>query len=166
MPILLRTVRQNRWIKADAEPFLHVNDVPADPLPDLNTQSNLLSVWEVAPDRSNLERIVRAVALTRHEIANMGYVLFDSAVLPAAGIETVNNIGGTPDEGANAWHRDLVVSGRRLVELTKAIFEHGESGAVLKVRLRQLVEDGIERNELPEKCREKLKGGDGKRASA
>ena len=56
--LLLRTVRQNRWLKGEAEPFLAADDVPADPVGDLLTQQNLLSVWEVAPDRSNIERIV------------------------------------------------------------------------------------------------------------
>jgi hypothetical protein len=156
MPLLLRTVRQNRWLKEEAAPFLAADDVPADPVGDLRTQQNLLSVWEVAEDRSNIERIVRAVALGGDNIGHMGYVLFDSALLPDVGIETVQNRGGSPDEAANPWHRDLVMSGRKLVTLTKVILEHGESGTVLKVRLRQLVEEGIRDKEIPEKCRAKL----------
>lgn len=156
MPLLLRTVRQNRWLKDDAAPFLANDDVPADPFCDLQTRENLLSVWEVAQDRSNIERIVRAVAIGRHEIANMGYVVFDSGLLPAAGIEVRENQGESPDNGANAWHRDLVVSGNKLVALTKAILRHGESGAVLKLRLRQLIEEGIRDGQIPERTRAKL----------
>ena len=139
MPLLLRTVRQNRWLKEEAAPFLAIDDVPADPVCDLQTKQNLLSVWEVAQDHSNIERIVRAVAIGRHAIATMGYVVFDSGLLLAAGIEIRENKGGSLDEGANAGHRDLVVSGNKLVALTKAILRHGESGAVLKARLRQFV---------------------------
>jgi hypothetical protein len=156
MPLFLRTVRQNRWLRDEAAPFLAADDVPADPLGDLLTQQNFLSVWEVAPDRSNIERIVRAVALGRHELANMGYVLFDSALLPEAGIESLENRGDSPDEGANPWHRDLRVSGKKLVALTKAILQGGESGTVLKLRLRQLVEEGVQNSEIPEKYRAKL----------
>lgn len=156
MSLLLRTVRQNRWLKDDAAPFLAVEDVPADPVCDLLTQQNLLSVWEVAQDRSNIERIVRAVAIGRHEIADMGYVVFDSEFLPAAGIEIVENKGESLDEGANAWHRDLVLSGNKLIALVKAILRHGQSGAVLKLRLRQLVEEGIRDGQIPEKLRTKL----------
>ena len=151
MPLFLRTIRQNRWLKAEAAPFLAVDDVPADSVCDLSTQQNLLSVWEVAADRSNIERIVRAVAIGRDRIDNIGYMLFDSALLPPADIETVENQGNSPDEGANPWHRDLVVSGKKLVAFTKAVLQHGESGTVLKVRLRQLVEQGIKDKELPEK---------------
>lgn len=156
MPLLLRTVRQNRWLKDAAAPFLANDDVPADPVCDLGTQQNLLSVWEVAQDRSNIERIVRAVAIGRDKIASMGYVVFDSGLLPAAGIEIRENRGTTLDEGANAWHRDLVVSGNKLVALTKAILRHGESGTVLKKNLWQLVYEGIRDGQLPEKLRKKL----------
>lgn len=156
MPLLLRTVRQNRWFKEAAAPFLAIDDVPADPVCDLLTQQNLLSVWQVAQDRSNIERIVRAVAIGRDKIADMGYVVFDLGLLPAASIEIRENKGESLDEGANAWHRDLVVSGNKLVALTKAILQHGESGAVLKVRLRQLVQDGIRDGQIPERMRAKL----------
>lgn len=93
MPLLLRTVRQNRWLKEPAAPFLALDDVPADPVGDLLTQQNLLSVWEVAENRSNIERIVRAVAIGRNEIADMGYVVFDSGLLSDAGIDVRHNKG-------------------------------------------------------------------------
>jgi hypothetical protein len=157
MPLLLRTVKQHRWHKEAAAPFLANDDVPADPVQDLRTTKNLLSVYEVAPDGPNIERIVRAVAIGGDNIANMGYVVFDSGLLPAASIEIRESKGTTPDEGANAWHRDLVVSGNKLVALTKAILRHGESGAVLTVRLRQLVADGIRDGQIPEKLRKKFR---------
>jgi hypothetical protein len=152
MPIFLRTVRENRWYKSEAAPWLERGDVPADPLGDLATSQNRLSVWEVAADRSNLERIVRAVAIGRQHLADTGYVLFDSHLLTAAEITTREEIGTTLDEGANAWHRDLAeLSGNRLVALTKAILQNGESGTILKKRLRELVDEGIRQKQLPEK---------------
>ena len=156
MPLLLRTVRQNRWLKAEAEPFLTIDDVPADPFGDLQTLENLLSVWEVAPDRSNIERIVRAVAIGRQKITDMGWVVFDSRLLAGAGIEIRENKGTSFDEEANAWHRDLILSGNKLVVLTRAILRHGESGTVLKKNLRQLVDEGIRDGQIPEKLRAKL----------
>lgn len=159
MPLLLRTVRENRWHKSEAAPWLERGDVPADPLGDLATSQNRLSVWEVAADRSNVERIVRAVAVGRNSLADMGYVLFNSELLAAAEIGTATEAGTTLDEGANAWHRDLVeLSGNKLVTLTKAILENGESGTILKKRLRELVEQGIREKQLPEKLRSKLTG--------
>lgn len=157
MPLLLHTVRENRWYKSEAAPWLAIGDVPADPLGDLKTTQNCLSVWEVLDDRSNVERIVRAVAVGRHEIADMGYVLFDAALLPTIDIKTQTEKGTTPDEGANAWHFNLVdLSGKKLVGLTRMILEGGESGTVLKKRLNELAEAGIQQKELPEKLRSKL----------
>jgi hypothetical protein len=161
MPLLLHTVREHRWYKADAAPFLAVDDVPADSVCDLSPSENLLSVWEVAEDRSNIERIVRAVAAGRGNLSNMGYVLFDSAHLPAVGIEAVPNKGKSPDDGANPWHRDLVVSGKKVVALTRIILqteiEGGNSGTILKARLKELIAQGIQNGELPESVKKLLK---------
>jgi hypothetical protein len=156
MPLLLRTVRQNRWFKHEAEPFLSNDDVPADPIGDLNTTGNLLSVWVLSEDKSNLERVVRAVAVGKEKISDTGYVVFDSAVLMEAGIELQDNKGATPDSDANDWHRDLVLSGNKIVALTKAILRHGESGSILKHRLRELVKEGIAQGQLPSKLDKKL----------
>jgi hypothetical protein len=157
MPLLLRNVRENRWYKARAAAWLEKGDIPADPLGDLATTDNCLSVWEVADDRSNVERIMRALAVNRQKIDNMGYVLFDSDLLTTAGIDTLEENGATPDEEANSWHRDLVdLSGNKLIALTRLILETGETGTVLKKRLEDLVAEGIRQNQLPERCRTKL----------
>ena len=157
MPLLLRTVRQNRWYKDQASAWLEKADVPADPIGDLSTSQNRLSVWLVAADRSNIERIVRAVAVTRDKIESTGYVLFDSALLSDVGTSAETVPGKTPDEAANDWHRDLVdLSGNKLVALTRAILTNGESDTILKKRLRELVLSGIQQKELPEKLQSKL----------
>jgi hypothetical protein len=156
MPLLLRTVRLNRWLKQAAESYLAVNDVPADPFGDLPTTENLLSVWELAEDRSNLERIVRAVAIGKHKIDHTGYVIFDSESLASFGIEILSNKGTTADVDANQWHRDLLLSGNKLLALVDAILRHGDSGTLLKKRLQELVETGIQNGELPDKLRKLL----------
>jgi hypothetical protein len=159
--LLLRTVREHRWYKEDARPFLEAGDVPADPIQDLNTQGHLLSVWQVADDRSNLERIVRAVAAGRGTLADMGWILFDSRRVIEAGIDVVPNIGESPDDGVNPLHRDLSLSGQKLVALTRIILETeidgGNSGTILKHRMRELVQAGVDNRELPERCRKLLK---------
>ena len=157
MPLLLHTVRQARWLKEPAAEWLRSGDVPADAVSDLRTTDNKLSVWEVAEDRSNLERIVRAIAVGRHEIASTGYIIFDSALLTEVGIDSMREKGATQDATANEWHRDLVqLSGNKLVALTRGVLERGESGVVLKKRLLELVAAGVEAKELPEKCRAML----------
>ena len=159
MPFLLRSVRENRWLKAEAEPWLERGEVPADPLADLQTQGNRLSVWEVEGDRSNLERVVRALAANRERLADTGYVLFDSNLLTDAGVVATFERGNTADEEANSWHRDLIdLSGDKLVLLARLILQNGESGRILKKRLEELVEDGIQQKQLlPEKIRLKTR---------
>jgi hypothetical protein len=155
--LLLRAVRENRWYKADAARWLEQGDIPADPLGDCKTSGNRLSVYQVDNDRSNVERIVRAIALGANELADTGYVLFDSGLLDAAGIPTDPKAGTTPDKGVNAWHLDLVeLSGNRLVALVKRILETGETGTVLKKRVRELVEEGIRTGQLSSKFQSRL----------
>lgn len=154
MPLLLRTVRQNRWFKEPAAPWLERGDVPADPIGDLRTSQNALSVWHVEPDRSNLERVVRAVAIGKERVDSSGWVLFDSELLSPLGIDVVEVPGGTKDEGAKQWHRDLVnLSGNKLAALARAIIERGESGTVQKKRLAALIDAGIRNGELPDSLR-------------
>jgi hypothetical protein len=158
MPRLLRTVRTNRWIKDEAQPFLAQDDVPADTVLDLNTSDNLLSVWELLEDRSNLERVVRAVALGRNHIDNAGYVIFDSKILEQAGIEMIKNSGGTDDQEANAWHWDLSLSGNKLVALVKGILVHDgtENGTILKKRMKELIVQGVQQGHLPADVQKKF----------
>jgi hypothetical protein len=159
MALLLRKVKQHRWYKKLAVPFLEADDVPADPFADLQTTENLLSVWEVHEDRSNLVRVVRAVAIGGQRIDHTGYILFDSAHLDAAGIKVQDNEGRSDDMGANCWHRDLVLSGKKLLALSKLLLQHGETGTVTKPELEEAVEEGIRCGELPDSCRKKRSGG-------
>ena len=155
MPILLIGIRENRWHKQPASDYLAAGDVPADPLGDLRTSDNCLSVWEVRDDRSNVQRIVRALAVGKDKLSNSGYVLFNSELLAGAGIEPPKVVlGRTYDVGANPWHRDLInLSGNRLVRLTHALLSHGETGQILKKALVTSVKEGIAATELPEKLR-------------
>lgn len=157
MSLLLRTVRENRWYKEPAAAWLQEGDVPADPLGDLATTQNTLSVWQVEPDRSNLERVVRAVAIGKQKVADAGWVLFDSDLLEPLGIAVKDVPGATKDAHANQWHRDLVdLSGSKLVALARAIFDHGESGTITKKRMVDLIEQGIKQHDLPQNLRDKL----------
>ena len=159
MALLLRKVKQHRWYKEPAAPFLKADDVPADPFADLQTKGNLLSVWEVSEDRSNLMRVVRAIAIGGQRIDHTGYILFDSAHLEAAGIQIQNNQGQSDDTIANSWHRDLVLSGKKLLALAKLLLQHGETGTITRPELADSVENGIRSGELPESCRKKKTAG-------
>jgi hypothetical protein len=157
MSKLLRKVKQNRWYKDEAAPLLAKGDVPADPLGDLNTSQNKLSVYQVDEDLANVERIARALALCCQRLDNVGYVLFDSSLLEKASIELKPIDGTTDDPIANKCHADLInLSGNKLTTLARLVLMEGESGTILKKRIVELVHEGISSKELPEKVREKL----------
>ncbi len=159
MALLVRTVDKHRnWFKEEAAPFLRQDDVPADPLVDLRTKENRLSVYLVEQDKSNVERIVRAIASGKQKIEHQSYIVFDSKVLEKAGIEMEENAGDTKDAGINHLHRDLVLTGKKLALLAQGMLQDGEEVAtILREHLRELVEQGIHAGELPEEYREKLK---------
>ncbi|MHB1674848.1 MAG: hypothetical protein ACYCSP_11450 [Acidobacteriaceae bacterium] len=157
MAKLLRKVKQNRWYKADAQIFLDCGDVPADPLGDLNTSQNRLSVFRVDEDLANIERIARAIASGGDRLDNVGYVLFDTSLLEKASIEMDTTDGETVDSVVNKCHADLTnLTGTKLVTLTRLILLEGESNTILKKRIVELVREGVDSKELPEKVRAKL----------
>ncbi len=157
MAKLLRKVRQNRWLKTDAQPLIDVGDVPADPLGDLSTSQNRLSVFQVDRDLANVERIARALALGGQRLDDVGFVLFDESLLEKASIVLDPIDGTTVDSVVNKCHADLAnLTGNKLVALTRLILLEGESDIILKKRIVELVREGLSSNELPEQVREKL----------
>ena len=118
----------------------------ADPLGDLATENGTLSVWEVGDDRSNLDRLLAALAANRDYLANVDYVVFDQRHLRRVGIEIRQSVGDTPDEGVNAlWHRDLChVSGHRLVQLTQAILKTGQTERRNREEVRHLLRRAVQ----------------------
>jgi hypothetical protein len=158
MPLLLRNVgKRYRWLKEQAAPFLEQGDVPADSVVDLKTSGNKLSVYVIEDDKSNVNRVVRAITVGSQKPDHVAYVVFNSKVLEDAGIEMQEVIGSTADAAVNPLHRDLVLSGNKLVALTRGMLQEGEVGQLLKVELVDLVEQGINEGHLPEKLREWLK---------
>jgi hypothetical protein len=158
MALLVRKVdKHHKWFKAPAQAFLANNDSPADVLSDLRTDENRISVFMLADDQSNLKRVMRALAVNKHKLETIAYVIFDSRVVADAGIEMIDVPGVTPDAEVNRLHRDLVLTGRKMVELAIGILREGEEvAAILRAEVINLVREGIEAGELPDAYREKL----------
>jgi len=158
MSLLVRKVdKYPLWSKDTAVPFLEQNDSPADVLSDLRTKENRISVYVLAQDKSNLERVVRAIAAGKDRIEHTAYIVFDSQIVSDAGIEIVEVPGETGDTEVNSLHRDLVLTGRKLVELAVGILRDGEQvQRILREEMVQLVEQGIAAGELPEVYRKKI----------
>jgi len=121
--MVLRGVRQARWYMEYRAPWLDGEDVPADPLGDLRTSSNCISVWELETDLSNLELLITANAAARDKPDPFDYLIFDDSCLGDLGIGIAQTEGKTPCPEANIYHRDLTdLTGLKLVRLIRLIW--------------------------------------------
>lgn len=164
MPLILRKIRKARWHKYEASVFswLGNDDMPADPLGDLATNNNTLSVWQIDDNKSNLLQVAVALAANCDDLSNLDYALLDLQFL-ADKITLQPSHGNSPHETANQnWHCDLVqLSALKLVALAEAIFKHAEIKRIAEKEilnlLAQAVASGqIERAKLSDKVRAKV----------
>ena len=81
MPLLLRKVRSSRWYSREKCPWLEAGELQADPLGDLQTMGNALSVWRIENDESNLRNIILALVRSCDHPQNIDYILFNQCVL-------------------------------------------------------------------------------------
>ena len=124
--------------------WLGSDDVPADPLGDLSTLDNKLSVWYVDDAQQNLGRVSAALAAGREKIDKLDYALIDIDTLTRLGIESKKTPGESPDDHANKnWHYDLHrLSGKALTSLAKAILPQTESRGSITPEEGQGIDQG------------------------
>lgn len=88
--------------------WLPPGELQADSLLDLETEGNTLSVYRVEDDRSNLDRLIAALAANRDDPVNFDYALFDIGAVDELKIRAEQAQGDTPDRTVNdTWHHDL-----------------------------------------------------------
>lgn len=143
--LLLRKVRDRRGSSAEGLAWLDAGEIPADPLADLTTQENALSLWQVEDDRGNLHRVIAAMAATCDDISHFDYALFDKAIPAEIGIDLEAAPGETPDAEANAaWHYNLVhLSGSKIVELARLILRDGERDRINQKQVKSLLAQAV-----------------------
>ena len=145
MPFLLRNLRSSYWYPATNGAVPSREKFPADPLKNFNTDQNTLSVYFIEDDKSNLERVVTALAAKRHHLANADYILFDSKVPAEMEIDLTKTNGGTHDDYVNKnWHRDLVgLTALKLVDLTVELSGSVRRERILKKTVLKLIRDAV-----------------------
>jgi len=150
VPLLLLKIHKIVWQRDDLPSFLPHDDVPADCLVDLKTDENELSLWHVEDDKSNLNRVVTALASNAGFVSNFDYLLFDYNVVTSLGLKINRTDGKTPDRVANrSWHRDLVeLSGKRISEFAIGVFYNGEAERVTKKKILELLKAAVAANEV------------------
>jgi hypothetical protein len=148
---LLHTIRRGRWTGNASPEWLDKEDVIADPVTDLHTKDNALSVWLVDEERRRLPRLFAALAANRDSFSNLDYVLFDRGVLDAVGIRSVETPGKLLDPETRSWHLDLIeLSGLSLVALVRALLESGpEIERVSERKIKSFLQEAMAEGHLP-----------------
>jgi hypothetical protein len=126
--------------------WLNSDEIPADPLGDLQTKKNTLSIYIIGDDNSKLERCISAYAANRNDIEEISFVLFDENVIKNIGIKyKQNNNGLLLDEFINSLHYDLYeLSSQKLIELTNNIYGKCFCDIKDRVQVTQLIYTSIE----------------------
>ena len=126
--------------------WVRSGDVAGDALCNLRTQGNALSVWLIDDSRTNLERIIAAVAAGRMKLDKLDYALIGPERLEELGICITQEKGASGDDDANAlWHQDLRnLSGTKLVELAVLMQTHSEFKRVHKKEVGRLIAASIQ----------------------
>jgi len=145
MPFLLRKVRRPRWYHNVNLGWLQQGEIPADPLTDLDTQSNKLSLWHVEDDESNLDQVVTAIAATREHLDKVDYALLDQRYIWQLDIQVEKTPGGTPLAEADLWHRDLThLSAQKLLDLAKVMWDRARTARRPEKAVRQLLVKAVD----------------------
>jgi hypothetical protein len=137
---------------------LNAGELQADALADLTTKDNTLSVW-MLEDETLVERAATALSANRDVLANFDYVMLDVHHLTDLNIRVHESRGETPDEGVNAWHRDLIeLSAQKIMGLAGVIQEHGRIDRIPEKHIAHLIAQGITAKKIdPSKLREGLR---------
>ena len=140
----LRQVRQGRWIVPEDASWVPPYDVWADPLADLATQDNKLSVWAVG-SADDVKRVLTGIAANRQQLSNVDYILFEDVVPTELGIPVSKTRGALPDALVNERHREFYqLTASRLAKLARAMREApGGPQRVLPQEAAQMITQAI-----------------------
>lgn len=150
MSYLLRKIKGNRWLRIPRED----NNFPADPLADLNTTSNTLSVYYVEQENRDIKIAIAGIATTK-PIENFGYALVKLSDVKLEGFNIIEKSGTTPSKEANQLHREIInLTAEKLVRLAKLIHRSPKKTTILKREVGNIVQDALKHKKLD---KEKIK---------
>lgn len=144
MAYLLRKIRKSRWYKTEETNWLNNEELQADALDDLRTQSNAFSVFHINQEETNLHRVVAALAANNKFLSNFDFALFDEEVISETGIKIKKSLGDSPDDQVNNWHSDLrELSAQKLLHLASQIRTRAKINRMNHLQVLNLVADSL-----------------------
>jgi len=154
--LLLRTIRKPKWLRQSDKDWLPDNTLQADALGDLKTQQNSISLWKIHDDRSNMSRIIAALAASKDSLSNIDYAIFDYEIPAQLGIKLSSLPGETLDKEANIWHIDATeLTAMKLLDLAQSIYLKAEINRFQKKEVTDMIIESISQGfinikEIPE----------------
>ncbi len=101
-------------------------------------------MYLVNDDKSNLERIITALAANSDSLDSTDYIMMDINELDVLGIQKSEAPGQTLDSEVNTCHMDLLdLTGSQLNSLAHAFRDKGESDRFYKNDLKQMILEAI-----------------------
>lgn len=145
MSYFLRFIAWDRW--AEEKDWVPEGVVPSAPLGDLKTSKNdVLSLWQIDEDLSNLDRVLAAFATKRTAIQELGYILISRENLQIYEDRMENNPSDTPDAEANRqWHVDLTrLTADDIHRIVYELYQNFEPELRLNDEVKDIIEESLE----------------------
>ena len=144
MPLFFYRVAQARWLWGEDVPWLPPGELQAEVFLDLQARDNVLSVWYIMDDESNLDRVIAGLAAKRDSVSNLDYMLINQQLVTDMSIGVLTSDGSTADTKANEWHRDLgKLSISQLVDIAYLLRRQGRLARCPQKRVRALLEMAV-----------------------
>lgn len=125
------------------------SEFPADPLSDLNTNNNELSVYQVDQEKSNLEDIIVGIAVNRAFLKNIDYALLNKDNLDSEDYEIKESPAEIKYTKAIPHHRNICnLTAKKIVNLARVIYSKGEHSTVTKAKVKELINQALENGQL------------------
>ncbi len=149
MNYLIRVLNGERW---NFEYFEPEKPFKANPLADLRTDNDNLSVFEFDEDKNNLNDILLGFASKRYGISKLQYIELDPSELTEIGFAMIDakEEGNTPIEAANNAHKNIQInSADKLITLAKHIYNKIENIQTVKSKkIKNLLEESLSNGSL------------------
>ena len=148
MSYILRGIgRKALWTKSGHPdfPWLQEGELLADVFNEIRTKDGKLSIYSVDADKTNLARIIVALASGRESFQDYEYVLVPTRVIEEH-FEIDQIPGKTADDDVNKWHLDVVhLTPSKLTRLAYIFCAYRESMCKLpKKKVKSEIRKGIE----------------------
>ncbi len=136
------------WEKSPEDKlWLQVDEIPADPLSDLNTKNNELSIYILKNGKSDLDRFIAAFATSKSRgyVREIDYLVFEEELIDEAGLKyRQEDSKDLIDEKIKKLHWNLYqISSQKLLELAQKIFNYHEVNTLSIDQVCQIINNSI-----------------------